>query len=68
MGDFCADAYRVITGADVGFINGGGIRGDIDEGDITFNELWNVIQKLEVTSEGLDLEFDLSILDINSLL
>lgn len=42
MGDFCADAYRIITGADIGLINGGGIRGDIDEGDITFNELLGV--------------------------
>ena len=42
MGDFCADAYRVIAGADIGFINGGGIRGDIDVGDITFNELLGV--------------------------
>ena len=42
MGDFCADAYRIITGADIGLINGGGIRGDIDEGDITFNELLGI--------------------------
>ncbi|MBR2180306.1 MAG: bifunctional metallophosphatase/5'-nucleotidase, partial [Oscillospiraceae bacterium] len=42
LGDFCADAYRVITGADIGFINGGGIRNDIDAGDITFNEILGV--------------------------
>lgn len=42
LGDFCADAYRVITGADIGFINGGGIRNNIDAGDITFNEILGV--------------------------
>ncbi len=42
LGDFCADAYREITGADIGFINGGGIRNDIDTGDITFNEILRV--------------------------
>lgn len=42
LGDFCADAYREITGADIGFINGGGIRNDIDTGDITFNEILGV--------------------------
>ena len=42
LGDFCADAYREITGADIGFINGGGIRNDIDTGDITFNEVLGV--------------------------
>ena len=42
MGDICADAYRVMTGADIGMINGGGIRSGISVGDITFNELLSV--------------------------
>jgi len=42
LGDFCADAYRLVTGADIGFINGGGIRANIDEGDVTFNEILSV--------------------------
>ncbi len=42
LGDLCADAYRVITGADIGMVNGGGIRTNIDIGDITFNEILGV--------------------------
>lgn len=42
LGDLCADAYREMTGADIGFINGGGIRDSIDIGDITFNEILSV--------------------------
>ncbi len=42
LGDLCADAYRVITGADIGIVNGGGIRTNIDIGDITFNEILGV--------------------------
>ncbi len=42
LGDLCADAYRVITGADIGMVNGGGIRADINTGDITFNEILGV--------------------------
>lgn len=42
LGDFCADSYRIVTGADVGFINGGGIRASIDAGEITVNDLLNV--------------------------
>ncbi len=42
LGDLCADAYRVITGADIGMVNGGGIRANIDIGDITFNEILGV--------------------------
>lgn len=38
MGDFTADAYRVMMGADIGFSNGGGIRADIRPGTITFND------------------------------
>ena len=35
LGDLCADAYRVLLGADVAFVNGGGVRADIAAGDIT---------------------------------
>ena len=36
IGDLCADAYRYVTGADIAFVNGGGIRADIEKGDVTF--------------------------------
>jgi len=36
LGDYCADAYRAVTGADIGISNGGGIRANIGKGDITY--------------------------------
>lgn len=36
LGDFCADAYRAITGADVAISNGGGIRANIAKGELTY--------------------------------
>ena len=39
LGDFCADAYRVISGADIAFVNGGGIRADLAAGDITYGDI-----------------------------
>ena len=42
LGDLCADAYRDQSGADVAFVNGGGIRVDINAGDITLNDILKV--------------------------
>ena len=42
LGDLCADAYRVLLGADIAFVNGGGIRADIAAGDITYEDIINV--------------------------
>ena len=42
LGDLCADAYRVQMGADIGFVNGGGVRTDIAAGDITYGQIINV--------------------------
>ena len=42
LGDLCADAYRYMFDADVAFVNGGGVRADIAEGDITFQQVINV--------------------------
>ncbi len=39
LGDFCADAYRYALDADIGLINGGGIRTDIIAGDITYGDV-----------------------------
>ena len=39
LGDFCADAYRAIAGADIAFVNGGGIRADLPAGDITYGDI-----------------------------
>ena len=43
LGDLCADAMRYYTDADIGYMNGGGIRADILSGDITLNTLLNVL-------------------------
>jgi len=42
LGDFCADAYRAQSGADIAFVNGGGIRVSIPAGDITLNNILSV--------------------------
>ena len=39
LGDLCADAYRLVSGADVALVNGGGIRADIKAGDITYDNI-----------------------------
>lgn len=59
LGDFCADAFRVITGADVALMNGGGIRADLAAGDVTFNDILsvfpfnNTVCAAEVTGQQL---------------
>lgn len=42
IGNFCADAYRTVAGADIGVVNGGGIRADLPAGDITYQNLFEV--------------------------
>ena len=42
LGDLCADAYRAQSGADIAFVNGGGIRVSINAGDITLGNILSV--------------------------
>ena len=42
LGDLCADAYRIVSGADIAFVNGGGIRADLSKGDITYGDVITV--------------------------
>ena len=42
LGDLCADAYRAMGQADIAFVNGGGIRANINEGDITYGQIIKV--------------------------
>ncbi len=42
MGDFVADAYRIVSDADIGLVNGGGVRAEIQKGDVTFGDIINV--------------------------
>ena len=39
LGDLCADAYRNVSGADIAFVNGGGIRATIAKGDVTYQNI-----------------------------
>ena len=42
LGDLCADAYRAQSGADIAFVNGGGVRVNINAGKITLNDILKV--------------------------
>ena len=42
LGDLCADAYRFQSGADIAFVNGGGVRANIAAGKITLENILSV--------------------------
>ena len=42
IGDFVADAYKNVTGADVALVNGGSIRTNLKAGPITFGDIFNL--------------------------
>ena len=42
LGDLCADAYRDQGQADIALVNGGGVRVDIEKGDITYGDILSV--------------------------
>lgn len=69
LGDLCADAFREVTGADIGFINGGGIRTDIAKGEITFNDILsvypfnNLVCVVEVTGQNIVDMLELGVLN-----
>lgn len=58
-GDFCADACRFVTGAEVAIVNGGGIRCDVEEGELTYGEIIslhpfaNTVSVIEVTGQQI---------------
>lgn len=43
IGNLISDAFRVYTSADIAMVNGGGIRTNITKGQITFNDIHNVM-------------------------
>ncbi len=43
LGDLCADAFRVQGHADIGLMNGGGVRANIAKGDITYGDIISVL-------------------------
>lgn len=42
LGDYCADAFREVLGTDIGLINGGGIRAELETGVITRGDILDV--------------------------
>ena len=59
LGDLVADAYKVRTGADCAYTNGGGIRVNVEPGDIKLSDVKNVqpfgniVCLLEVTGQQI---------------
>ncbi|WP_081832744.1 bifunctional metallophosphatase/5'-nucleotidase [Oribacterium sp. P6A1] len=59
LGDFCADAYRWSSGADIAIANGGCIRANIEKGDITYGNIidvfpyGNMVSMIEVTGQQI---------------
>ncbi len=43
LGNFCADAYRLVLGTDVAMVNAGNIRGEILKGDVTLQDVQSVV-------------------------
>ena len=70
LGDLCADAYRAVTGADIGFANGGGVRADIAAGDITYADIISVqpfgneICMVEVTGQQILDALEMGVMDL----
>lgn len=67
LGNLSADAVRKAAGADVGFVNGGNIRTDIQAGDITFGKLaelfpfGNTVQVKKITGADLVKVLEISV-------
>lgn len=59
MGDFCADAMRVVMGAQICLLNGGSIRANLEVGEVTFNDLYKIFpfnnQMCVASIEGQDI-------------
>ena len=59
MGDFCADALRVVLGTDIGLWNGGSLRQNMSAGDITHRDILavvpfgNEVSVIEVTGQQI---------------
>lgn len=61
LGNLIADAQRAAMGTDFGFMNPGGIRADLDAGEVTWGELFtiqpfgNSLVQMTLTGEQIDL-------------
>ena len=50
LGDFCADAFRLILSTDIGVCGGGSIRANLPAGDLRFDDIFNVFPFNNTTS------------------
>jgi len=59
LGDFVADAFRVVSHSDIGVVTGGGLRSSLNTGQITYGELLQVLPfnntlfRVELTGQQL---------------
>ncbi|QOY37127.1 5'-nucleotidase C-terminal domain-containing protein [Anaerobacillus isosaccharinicus] len=59
LGNLVTDAMRELTGADIALTNGGGIRADIDSGEVTMNQVvaafpfLNFVIAIELTGQDI---------------
>lgn len=59
LGETAAEAFRAATQADIGWVNAGGLRADLPEGDVTMKDALavfpfdNKVMKLQVTGQQL---------------
>ena len=59
IGNLVADAYKVVTNSDIGFVNGGGVRANLKKGDVTYKQIMdvhpfgNVLMKKKTTGQKI---------------
>ena len=70
IGNFCADAFRIMLDTDIAMVNGGGIRTNIAAGEITYNSLISVFPfnntacKAEITGAQLLDALEVSVMEL----
>lgn len=42
IGNLCADAYKTVMGADIGLVQGGGVRATVNKGNVTYGNILSV--------------------------
>ena len=50
LGDFCADAFRLILSTDIGICGGGSIRANLPAGNVRYDDIFNVFPFGNTTS------------------
>ena len=52
IGNFCTDAFRLVAGTDIALLNGGGFRSNLPQGELTYNDLLNLMPFANTLSVG----------------